>query len=440
MTQIGVFGTPAASLAFVIAYTGILKKPSKVFLRIVYAMQAISVLLVWTDFWHHLIRSRVYMLSPQILVVNTTAFGKVLIAMNFIYGISAFGVMMMSLIFSSTRYTRKRSLVVVASMAITILYSLIKVCSNETFVSMVPISGIFALSDLGMLFGIMKYGLLRLAPVARNEVFAVVSTSVVIADAEGEIIDLNPAAVEMFKLDWGDRQWRSALRDLNNYVAENFPNWSVALQTSERRQFQFDRADKGYFLCDVYPVYSKHRRLGSISVIQDVTEQKRNTDLLKFRAERDGLTGVYNRMMFIEQVEGELAEEARSLVCLLFIDVDYFKKVNDNYGHAFGDHVLIQICEMLGKELPDTAFIGRMGGEEFAVFMHPENAKEAFEIADHLRAQIESYAFMHEADAMHVTISIGGAYGYFESFDALYHMADSNLYKAKASGRNCTIF
>lgn len=444
ITQIGAFGTPAAALMFSIAYSGILKKYSKILSAVIYLIQTMAVLFIFTDQWHHLARTGIYIVKGNgydTLIVNTTVWTRIFISFNFLYMLVAL-ILVTAQFFTTARSTKKQVLCILAGMLVSTGYSLIKIATNERFGIMVPISGVFALADFGMLYGILRYDMFLLTPIARNEVFHVVNDGIIIASPNGKIIDANRAAIKMFSLE-ENKHNSSLMENLGQEIAGLFPEWFETLKHCGANQFNL-YMDKGslrkYYQCDIYSLNSREQRgIGSISVIKDITEQKINTDLLKSRAEIDGLTGAYNRRTFIEKVEKTI-KDTQEKVWMLFIDIDYFKNINDQYGHVFGDHVLEQICGIIRLQLKEEELMGRMGGEEFAVFGKGAAADDVYFLAENIRTSIDSNRFYFGDSSAHVTISIGAVCGPYISFDKLYRTADFNLYKAKEEGRNCVRF
>lgn len=165
----------------------------------------------------------------------------------------------------------------------------------------------------------------------------------------------------------------------------------------------------------------------------------------KFRemAYRDELTDLFNHRYFQEVVESELARVKRygHELSLLFFDIDYFKQINDNFGHLAGDHVLRQVAARLRQSMRASDTLVRYGGDEFAVIM-PETGGNGAEIfAERIRRDIEELRITADETQLRVTISLGGAAvgGTGEIVDKLdlVKAADNALYQAKRNGRNC---
>ncbi|GAA3078703.1 GGDEF domain-containing protein [Rhizobium viscosum] len=161
---------------------------------------------------------------------------------------------------------------------------------------------------------------------------------------------------------------------------------------------------------------------------------------LKMQAEKDGLTGVWNRRAL--EGFGNAPSERGEDVCLMLIDIDHFKAVNDNYGHLTGDAVLIEIATLLQGAMRSTDIVARYGGEEFAVLVSTSDLSNTLDFAEELRSRIQAHV-IRDAETgidLSITVSIGvtsGACG-ASGWRQLIASADEALYCAKKKGRNRT--
>ena len=152
----------------------------------------------------------------------------------------------------------------------------------------------------------------------------------------------------------------------------------------------------------------------------------------------DGLTGLYNRRHFDNTVEREFLRSKRygGDLTLAIIDIDYFKKINDTYGHLCGDYVLKEVAYLIQDNFRKTDIVFRYGGEEFVIILTETSTKGAEISLERLRGAIEKYSFRFENQKINVTISIGAASNEPENVNQVIVNADKALYKAKSSGRN----
>ncbi len=160
-------------------------------------------------------------------------------------------------------------------------------------------------------------------------------------------------------------------------------------------------------------------------------------------ATKDFGTGLLNRRALIMRVNDETAKMAfNPSISHLFlvVDADRFKAINDRFGHVQGDEALKLISAALGKSVRSYDIVGRIGGEEFAVFLPNVTTKDALYIADRLRRAVASALFCPNGKRYDLSVSIGGViYQDAMAFTDLFKAADANLYAAKEQGRNCSV-
>lgn len=191
------------------------------------------------------------------------------------------------------------------------------------------------------------------------------------------------------------------------------------------------------------PLVVDGKNLGFISTYVDITEHKRMAEDLRKLANTDGLTGLHNRRFFSAMLNRELKRCLRSgqPLSLLALDLDHFKNINDRFGHATGDRVLKEFSKTCMEALRDVDVCGRMGGEEFAIFLPDTDRKGAKASAERLRKATENIHLLSDkGEPIPISVSIGIAL--FDSSneednqDALLNRADKALYTAKRQGRN----
>ncbi|MGI2107836.1 diguanylate cyclase [Shewanella frigidimarina] len=161
------------------------------------------------------------------------------------------------------------------------------------------------------------------------------------------------------------------------------------------------------------------------------------------QAQRDGLTGIFNRRTGQEMAENEFiqAQMLGESFSVLLMDLDLFKNINDQYGHATGDWVLKKVTHVIGEVLKPTHIFTRMGGEEFALFMPKQTEDIAVEFAEQIRNAVANINTRFSGHDFTVTVSCGVSSVDKDdlSLDPLIRRADLALYKAKHNGRNCVI-
>ena len=199
---------------------------------------------------------------------------------------------------------------------------------------------------------------------------------------------------------------------------------------------------------EVYEEYKKLlRQMKTLIRVADLTqlELKTLSEELSKVSRMDGLTELYNRRYFRElySQEWQAAMQENSVLALLMIDIDNFKRYNDTYGHLQGDVCLKEAAAVFRREAEKAgALVARFGGEEFVMLLPAADCEEAAQVAKHLNQSMEKLNLIHPQTAVqtHVTISIGIAAVRPEREEDLQQLmdeADRALYQAKADGRNC---
>jgi len=193
---------------------------------------------------------------------------------------------------------------------------------------------------------------------------------------------------------------------------------------------------------DIKEVMARIKSMLRIKSLQD--ELRTAKDELQELAVRDYLTGCFNRRYFTEILQIELKKSSRydkSFGCIM-LDVDDFKKINDNYGHPFGDEVLKQIADILRDNLRESDIIGRYGGEEFiALLPNISQRVELEQICERIRKKVEKTFFKTDSGNINTTVSIGASLCEGKksgsNCDDIISNIDKALYKAKWDGKNC---
>ena len=275
----------------------------------------------------------------------------------------------------------------------------------------------------------------------------------------GEMIDrfVSEHLIYIFLKDDEEFQlvWPSAFQDIsiynhlkkltqfNNHILLNEDKIGVFALISEKQ------------VIGAVVAYSPHEKLSkkSVDYIRQLTHQASTTiqksafyaEILKY-ASFDALTNLNNRRQFEMCLSQEVAMARRKktdLSCIM-IDIDFFKKVNDTYGHAVGDYVLREVAKMITKEIREYDIASRYGGEEFCILLPHTVAQDAANVAERLRHTVENTVLdiksvcEFECENFNVTISMGVSQfdQSYTTTEQIYKNADKALYRAKKSGRN----
>jgi len=206
--------------------------------------------------------------------------------------------------------------------------------------------------------------------------------------------------------------------------------------------FTGEDGEECWYQNKMMPIFdAQHNQMGEILVRYDITQKK----IYEKLSITDALTQLYNRRHFNYVLTQEIkrATRSKSILCFIILDVDYFKKYNDSYGHKAGDVALVAVAQALDKSLHrggDFAF--RLGGEEFGAIFSSKDESSALEFADQIRKDIKALNIQHSNSDVsdHITVSIGLLVVDFATTgideDNFFTLADNALYIAKDNGRN----
>ncbi|XPV75941.1 MAG: diguanylate cyclase [Desulfovibrio sp.] len=181
-----------------------------------------------------------------------------------------------------------------------------------------------------------------------------------------------------------------------------------------------------------------------VGVMEDISAMKSQQEELRRLASTDELTGIANRRRFMELATYEYRRALRykESLCLVAFDIDYFKKVNDTYGHDAGDIVLKELASLIKQTIREIDIVARIGGEEFFLILPGISMTVGLEIADRLREIVERHQFNLGETVLQLTVSFGVSVLFLESpqgVELMIKQADEALYGAKNSGRNCVV-
>jgi diguanylate cyclase (GGDEF)-like protein len=364
------------------------------------------------------------------LIFSGSVFRTIYFIYSYIVMLTAFIICM---IYRSKRDAlfKKHSIYIIIAMLIPMLGNLL-----TAFLQLFPIdlTSFFA-SIMGTIiaYTLLFTEIFQIAPLAREEIVENMQDGFVLIDPSGRFLDANLTAKRLFPelayastglpmADMGTILWDSEGRPAQEFFVET-------------------ESGKRYYRCSADNVMHKGREICTCITIYDNTSVQELMDEIREMAEHDALTNLLNRRSFCRDAEKKCDEILRygGKAFLMMFDIDYFKKVNDTYGHPAGDETLRSVSGTLLQRFRKTDMVCRYGGEEFCVFMLASNEEKATEIAEECRRHIENLLISFEGKTIRITISIGIAEfpsTQAQTLTALISCADEALYKAKSSGRN----
>lgn len=243
-----------------------------------------------------------------------------------------------------------------------------------------------------------------------------------------------------------DREFENVITDHMKMIKHDFSKGDLK-SVKEAVMSKIDNINKGIEKKKEQDVLRKEqteKALKSLSaeingIRKEANEIKKKTVKLEIESSHDELTGLYNRKAYNQNILETIAyinrydEPASLMVC----DIDYFKKINDSFGHKVGDLVLKKLSILLREKLRENEFISRYGGEEFAVIVPHTSLNEARKIGEGLRDYIDKFIFSYKDQQIPVTVSVGiSSFRKDDDCYTIFDRADEALYLAKRSGRN----
>lgn len=303
------------------------------------------------------------------------------------------------------------------------------------------------LALLVMTLGLFRYDVLSARSTARDDLFEQSRDAMILLDRQGDVMDHNRMARSLFPRLASPPDFLSA-----DALLAGEPELLQVLSDREKRDLS-RAGENGERVWEGAATDVRDRRghrLGCLLTLRDVTDRRRQEEELRRSEEkmrqlatRDMLSGLPNRFSFMK--EGQLrlarARTAGEPLCLLMIDIDHFKRINDTYGHATGDRVVESIGERIRERFRKSDIAGRLGGDEFGVLLGGIDAGEARAVAEEFRRSFAGEVPRILKDGPPVTLSIGIAQlrGEDEDLDVLMERADRALYQAKQAGRDRSV-
>ncbi len=267
-----------------------------------------------------------------------------------------------------------------------------------------------------------------------------------VANFGGKITYMNPALLQILDIsaDTQMEQWLTQIHADDRDGARDM--WMHSLKTGSDfvRQLRFIRSDGEILWLDIHArvvmLTQGGHSLGLVGVVKDITERRQQEALQRWEAEHDPLTGLLNRRGFERRLEEAFADFQKTSTpsALLLFDLDHFKPINDEGGHALGDEMLRRIAQVVAWEVRRSDHVARQGGDEFGVLLPSCTLSQARVIADSLRKAVSEVSVTHEDKEYTVTLSIGVTV-FDESDDAVevaLARADAASYDVKGQGRD----
>lgn len=423
---------PPAWLIFALQYTGRLTRPGRRLLGALAVEPVLVLSLLAIPATRALIRSY----PPGRPEDVTKARVGAVYWLHFVYTnalvVAASAILLVTVMRISRMYWRQ-SIVLLIAICVPFLGNVMSVFNIPPFATLDPTPVAVSLAAWVLVVGVLRYRLLDLRPVARTLVVETMRDAVVVADAHGRVVDVNPAAQRLLGIPASAMIGCPADTLLDSRSVDGHAE-------AERHDAQRDGVVLREDLELVVTPLTDDRgaKAGQVLVFRDVSERNELERNLRHLAYTDSLTGLPNRALFCDRLGQGLAMAARREcpLAVLFLDLDHFKVINDSLGHDVGDRVLGSVARRLRSCLRDVDTLARFGGDEFAVLL-PEisRARGPSVVADKLLGTLAGPQTI-DGHELTVSASIGIALYPQDGTDvrSLLRCADAAMYSAKARG------
>lgn len=437
---VGMPFSPPLSLLFTMQFLGlkVTKKRMIAFLIIPF----ISLMMVATNDWHHL-HYRVFEVDPTLGAPYIhLEIGKWYV----VHGIFTFSCLFAGFVlilahWKETSKTYRPQLIALMCGQLVPMITAFVYLIGLTPPGVDPVPMVRWLATLFYLWAISSSRLFTIMPIAKDEIFNSINDGVMVLDNSTRLIEFNKACKKMFpqlnKTMFGN-DLEQVWEDLSG---TSIPFTLDATELHQEIEVTTAEEDKRIYQVRTSLLQNSKNNKGLLIIFTDITEVKRLQLQLEHHAYYDELTQIYNRRAFFQKSEQDFDKAMKERVdfTVILMDIDYFKKVNDTYGHHVGDQLLIHVAKACQTQLQEGNIFARYGGEEFVFAIKGRTAREGEVLANKIRAYIEAHTLIWCEGEIPVTVSMGVAEAKNKTGTTLYQLlnqADKALYLAKENGRN----
>lgn len=441
-TTVEYIGMPfSASLGLIlmVQYTG--KTLSKKLTAALFVIPSITLCMVATNNFHHLFYKKIWLREDSSVPLMEIAVGQWYV----VHGAFTFSCLLCAclILIGQWKHTKKmyrRQLLTLITSQLIPMVAAFLYLLGLTPGGMDPVPVLMCITSAMYIWAILTSRLLTIVPIAKDSIFESMREGVIVLDSSNRVVDYNRSLCDMLpelNLTMVGRPLNDIWLDL---AGETFPveYGREGLQTD--LYWQLNGETVCYQVRTSY-VYNKDAQaVGSLIMLIDITEQRFLQEQLKQLAYFDGLTKIYNRTQFLHRGREILSEAHLNLQPASFIlfDIDYFKRINDTYGHDVGDQAIIHVVSVCNRYLSTDMLFARYGGEEFVIALPNTSLQQAEELAEQLRVALLNAPLDIQGVSVPLTSSFGVAQynGGLDSLESLLRDADTALYESKRNGRN----
>lgn len=455
LSYIPIVTVPAVLLIFILLTTGKIDLLNRRRIIILFIIPAITLLLVWTSKHHHLFYKSISFVpetARNVMTIERGLFYWIFIAYAY-FCLLACTIIAFNRILKTTGVYKNQAVIMSLGTIIPWIGSVSDILFGTIkHIHFMQVS--FVLAGIVFMVGINKFKIISISPIARDKIVDRMTDFMLVINEQNLVIDINHAFLTFL----GKNQ-----DDILGCNPESFfPSWesltaSIEEDTSGTIEVKTSASGAISFL-DVsrIPLYTGRRneQIGTLFMMNDISDQVLNEKKLKNQlatitalekelkeqAIRDSLTGLYNRR-YLDEISHQMfsrAQRDNEKLAIMFLDIDNFKALNDEFGHKTGDDVLKQLSRILLENVRSSDVVCRFGGEEFIVLFPNTSRENAIEHGEMLRKLFESDQIPAADTLVKLTFSAGIAVFPDDGDDKqiLIDAADRTMYEAKRAGKN----
>lgn len=458
---IGIITLPNLFLVFILQLTQNDRWLTRRNIVLLFVQPVISLLLLWTNNFHHLYYESIKAIEVNGAILFESARGPwYFVNMTYSYAaiLLALAIMFYSALRMGPLFRNQHRLILIGAV-VPWASSILSELNFTAFHGFDLTPAAFGISGILFAFAILRARFMDLIPVARSALIENMSDGVLMLDAKNRVVDYNSA----MKTFLGDEPASLLGRHVTELLGEWFEySHSLTSDSPSQTELRIPNDPSRYLDLRVTPLYDAYRQVsGRLFVFRDVTERKdvekklrhANRRLqdqlieigilqsqLREQAIRDPLTDLFNRRYLEETLDREIARAAREKypICVVMIDIDHFKQVNDTYGHEAGDAMLKSVAGLLAANSRRGDFACRYGGEEFLLVMPNIHMAVAYARTETLRASLNALQVPYGQFVLSATFSMGIACypDHGDNRESLLRAVDKAMYAAKEAGRD----
>ncbi|MBI9051526.1 MAG: diguanylate cyclase [Anaerolineaceae bacterium] len=440
---IGIVFLPLTWVLIIFTFTGTML--STFTKRLLFVLPFLTTIIIWTNPLHHW-----FIGYPKIITTNVPFptlnldyqfwFHFIHAPTGYIYILTSLVILIRYLIKAEEIYKIQARILLVAILLPTItdiLYvfgiSPIKYYNFTT--------AVFSVSGVLLLWALFRFHFLDLLPLARDHIIENLSDGIIVLDHKSRLAYINQTARFDFQLT--QEHIGQSIYDLKNTCIQQIKEMLGKKQIQNVSSTISN--DSQYYDLRLAPVINTRGfQIGIVASMHDVTQRVQQYQQVHTLSIQDDLTGIANRRHFIDICNRDLdriQQFHNGSAAIIMIDIDAFKSINDQYGHAIGDKVLINFSQIIQSTLRRHDYFGRWGGDEFALFLNGVSMKEAKEIVGRIRNTINAHQQLLDQH----NISITASYGIVHTqqvqpaqmnIETLIDLADQALYQGKDAGKD----